>query len=84
MSADPLTISLDEPLKTFVLRQAAAEGYQQPCDYVSALIETERRRRAGSELEAMLIEGVQSGPPIQADEVYWQESRRKLGLPPRY
>lgn len=83
MSADPLTISLDEPLKTFVLKQAAAGGYRQPCDYISALIEAERRRTAGSELESLLIEGMQSGPSLQADDEYWQESRRKLGLPRR-
>lgn len=83
MSADPLTISLNDPLKTFVLEQAAVGGYPQPADYVSALIDAERRRKAESELKALLIEGVNSGPAIEADDTYWAQTRRKLGLPPR-
>ena len=83
MSSNPLTISLNDPLKTFVLEQAAARGYPQPGDYVSDLIDAERRRKAGAELEAMLVEGLHSGPSIEADDSYWEEGRRKLGLPPR-
>ena len=82
MSVDPLTISLNDPLKAFVLEQAAVEGYRQPDDYVSALIDAERRRKAERELEALLVEGLNSGPSIEADDAYWQENRRKLGLPP--
>jgi antitoxin ParD1/3/4 len=82
MAADPLNISLNDPLKAFVLEQAAVEGYRQPGDYVSALIDAERRRKAERELESLLVEGLNSGPSIEADDVYWRESRRKLGLPP--
>ena len=83
MSTEALNITLDEPLKTFVLEQAAAAGYPQPGDYVSALIDAERRRKAASELENLLLEGLQSGPAIEADDAYWEQSRRTLGLPPR-
>lgn len=83
MSAEALTISLDDPLKTFVLEQAAAEGYPQPGDYVSALIDAERRRKAETDLETLLVEGLVSGSSIEANDAYWEESRRKLGLPPR-
>jgi antitoxin ParD1/3/4 len=83
MVTETLTITLNEPLKTFVLEQAAAAGYPQPADYVSALIDAERRRKAQSELESLLVEGIESGPSVEADKDYWTESRRKLGLPPR-
>lgn len=83
MPTDILTISLDEPLKTFVLQEAAAAGFRQPDEYVSALIDAERRRKAGQELEGLLLEGLQSGPSIEADDTYWERNRSKLGLPPR-
>ena len=83
MSAEALNISLNEPLKTFVIEQAAAAGFPQPGDYVSALIDAERRRKAEAELEALLVEGLDSGPSVEADDVYWAQNRRKLGLPPR-
>lgn len=82
--SDALTISLNEPLKTFVLEQAAAAGYIKPGDYVSALIDVERRRKAQSELEVLLAQGINSGPSIDADDDYWAETRRKLGLPARH
>lgn len=80
MSADPLTISLSDPLKTFVLEQAAAKGFPEPVDYVSALIDAERRRKVVSELETLLVEGLDSGPSIEANDAYWRETRRELGL----
>jgi antitoxin ParD1/3/4 len=83
MSTDALTISLDEPLKTFVLQEAAAAGFHQPGDYVSALIDAERRRKADLRLEGLLMEGLESGPAVEADDAYWETNRRKLGLPPR-
>jgi antitoxin ParD1/3/4 len=83
MAADSLTISLNEPLKAFVLEQAAAQGFAEPGEYVSALIDAERRRKAERELEDLLIEGLESGPSIEVDDVYWVETRRKLGLLPR-
>jgi antitoxin ParD1/3/4 len=83
MSSDALTISLNEPLKTFVLQEAAAGDYPQPGDYVSALIDAARRRKAEGHLEDLLVEGLESGPSVEADDAYWEESRRKLGLPTR-
>jgi antitoxin ParD1/3/4 len=58
---------LNEPLKSFVLEQAAAAGYPQPSDYVLALIDAERRRKSESELEEMLVAGLCSGELIEAD-----------------
>lgn len=81
--SDALTISLNEPLKTFVLEQAAA-GCLTPGDYVSALIDVERRRKAQSELDVLLAKGINSGPSIEADDDYWAETRRKLALPARH
>lgn len=83
MATETLTITLNEPLKTFVLEQAAAAGYPQPADYVSALIDAERFRKAQSELESLLVAGLDSGPSIEAGKDYWGENRRNLGLPPR-
>lgn len=81
--SDSLTISLSEPLRTFVLQQATAAGYDKPGDYVSALIDAERRRQAQSELEELLLAGIASGPSTEANEEYWAQTRRKLDLPHR-
>ncbi len=82
MECDSLDISLSGPLKSFVEAQAAAAG-NTPRDYVLALINAERQRKAEEEWEADLLDGVNSGPSIPVNEEYWENERRLLGLPPR-
>jgi len=83
MANETLRIALGEPLRTFVLEQAAAAGYPHPADYVYALIDAERRHKAQSQLESLLVEGLDSGPSIEACKDHWIENRRKLELPTR-
>lgn len=82
MEPDSLDISLSGPLKSFVEAQAAAAG-NSPGDYVLALIDAERQRKAEDELEGALLDGADSGPSIPVNEAYWENERRLLGLPPR-
>lgn len=83
MASDSLYISLNEPLKSFVEEQTAAAGFARPDEYVSAVLNAERRRKAEDELEQLLLEGLNSGPSIEANEEFWEEKRRELGLPRR-
>jgi antitoxin ParD1/3/4 len=82
MESDSLDISLSGSLKSFVETQAAAAG-NSPGDYVLALIDAERQRKADEELDAALLDGLNSGPSIPVDDRYWDNERRLLGLPPR-
>lgn len=78
MASDSLNISLGEPLKSFVEEQAVAGGFTRPDEYVSAVLNAERRRKAEDELERLLLEGLNSGPPIEATEEFWNEKLRRL------
>ena len=82
MEPDSLDISLSGSLKSFVEAQAAAAG-NSPGDYVLALIDAERQRKAEKELEEALLDGVNSGPSVPVNDEYWENERRLLGLPPR-
>ncbi|HUY92829.1 MAG TPA: hypothetical protein VMV10_29080 [Pirellulales bacterium] len=82
MESDSLDISLSGRLKSFVEAQAAAAG-NSPGDYVLALIDAERQRKAEEQLEVALLDGVNSGPSIPVNEEYWENERRLLGLPVR-
>lgn len=77
-----ISISLSEPLKSFVDEQAAAAG-NSPGDYVLSLINAERMRKAQETLEAALLEGLNSGPSVPVNHAYWERERDLLGLPPR-
>jgi antitoxin ParD1/3/4 len=74
-----LNISLPKPLKDFVEEQTAAEGYTSSSEYIRELIRAARRRRSRSHhLETLLLEGLDSGPCIEADDAYWRAKERGL------
>jgi len=78
-STTTLNISLPRPLKAFVEEQTATEGYTSASEYIRELIRAARRRRARSHhLEALLLEGLDSGPCIEADDAYWAAKERGL------
>lgn len=67
-----LNISLPKPLKQFVEELTASEGYASASEYIRELIRAARRRRTQShQLEALLLEGLDSGPGFEVDDTYW-------------
>jgi antitoxin ParD1/3/4 len=74
-----LNISLPKPLKTFVEEQTKAEGYTSSSEYIRELIRAARRHRVRTQhLETLLLEGLDSGTCIEADDSYWTAKERKL------
>ena len=78
MSMTSLSISLPEPLKEYLETQAKERGYDTPSDYISALVREDQERKAEQRIEALLLEGVNSGEPIEVTPQYWEQKRRKL------
>lgn len=78
-SSTTLNISLPTPLKAFVEEQTAEHGYTSASEYIRELIRAARRRRTrGHELETLLLEGLESGACIEADDAYWAAKEKKL------
>jgi len=73
-----LNVSLPEPLKDYVEAQVERGGYSTPSEYVRSLIREDQQRRAEERLERALLEGLASGPPVEADRRYWERKRRQL------
>jgi putative addiction module CopG family antidote len=57
---ESMQISLTPELSEFVEQQVAMGGFQEPSDYISALVEAKRTEVAREELEVLLEEGVNS------------------------
>ena len=55
-----MNISLPEPLKQFVDGQVAQGRYSSASEYVRELIRADEKRKAEEELEAKLLEGINS------------------------
>ena len=73
-----LNISLPQVLKDYVEEQAKNGGYSTPSEYVRALVRDDQKRKAEERLEARLLEGINSGEPIEITPEDWERKRRQL------
>jgi len=78
MEMTSLNISLPKALKQYIEAEVAGGSYSTPSEYVRDLVREHRRRRALERLETELLEGLSSGPPIEANQKYWMKKRKAL------
>jgi antitoxin ParD1/3/4 len=75
---DTMNIALPESMKTFVQERVTEGGYSSVSEYVRDLIRADLKRRAEERIDAILLEGLDSGRPIPVTPEYWEEKKRKL------
>jgi antitoxin ParD1/3/4 len=78
MSMTSLNISLPSSLKEFVEAQVQESGFSTPSEYIRNLVRDDQKRRAEEKLEALLLEGLNSGEPIEITPEYWEKKRTQL------
>ena len=70
-----MTITIDPKLEARLCKKAQAEGLTVSA-YVERLLTAEER--AEEELEALALEGVNSGEAIEIGPAYWEQKHRLL------
>ena len=74
-----LNISLPDQVQTFVEEQAIAAGFNSANEYVYHLVVREQERIAQQErIESLLLEGLDSGEPMEATDDWWEQKRTQL------
>ena len=76
-----MNVSLPEPMKAWVERQAQDGRYSNASDYVRDLIRRDQERQNGIvDLQRLISEGIESGPgePFDPDS-FVKEMRQKHG-----
>lgn len=74
-----LNISLPDQVQTFVEEQAIAAGFNSANEYVYHLIVQEQARIAQqAHIESLLVQGLESGEPIEATDDWWAQKRTQL------
>jgi antitoxin ParD1/3/4 len=85
-SGTTMNISLPETLKDYVKERVAEGIYSNPSDYIRALIRSEMKRNSQHQFEAMILEGINSGPATEMTHEDWQgikaEAKRRTGNKP--
>jgi antitoxin ParD1/3/4 len=74
-----LNISLPNQISDFIERQAIADGFSTPSEYVFHIILREQERLEQQQrVESMLIEGLDSGKSVEATDDWWNAKRAAL------
>jgi antitoxin ParD1/3/4 len=71
-----MNVSLPEELKEYVEAQTKS-GYSTPSEYVRELIRGDQKRRAKERLDALLLEGLNSGDSIPVDAKFWSDLKQE-------
>jgi antitoxin ParD1/3/4 len=72
-----MNVSLPETLRTFISERAKGR-FGSTSEYICELIREDQRRAAQEKLEAKLLEGLESGAPIEVTPEYWEKKRQQL------
>lgn len=75
---DTMNVALPESMKQFVHERVTQDGYSSASEYIRALIRSDQKRKAEERIDALLLEGINSGEPIAVTSDYWEEKKRKL------
>ncbi|HTF89843.1 MAG TPA: type II toxin-antitoxin system ParD family antitoxin [Planctomycetota bacterium] len=73
-----LNISLPRQQRDFVEAEAARCGCTTTSEYMRRLIHEAQRRVAQEDLEKKLLQGLDSGEPIEITPEFWEKKRRAL------
>jgi antitoxin ParD1/3/4 len=73
-----LNISLPEAMRAFIEEQIAKGGYSTASEYIRDLIRQAQKQSQQEKLEAMILEGVDSGEPIEVTDEWWEQKRAHL------
>ena len=72
-----MKISLPESLTAFVEQQVASGKYADAEQYLRALIEADQKQKAREHLEALIQEGLDSGPASEMTARDWEHIRQE-------
>jgi antitoxin ParD1/3/4 len=75
---ETMNIALPESMKHFVQSQVSEGGYSSASEYVRELIRADQRRKAEERIDALLIEGLDSGGPLPVTKDYWDQKKKRL------
>ena len=73
-----LNTSLPEQVRAFIEEQMASRGFNSVNDYVDHLILQDQERTAQTNVDALLVEGIESGEAVEATDDWWEAKRTHL------
>ncbi len=73
-----MNISLPDSMRTYVEEQVGKGGYSSVSEYFRELVRQDQKRKATENLEAMLLEGLNSGSATEMTAQDWEDIRQAI------
>ena len=73
-----LQVNIPEQLKSTAEARAEAAGFASVDEYVASLIESDQAEAIDPQLEAELLKGLDSGPPIDVTPQFWDDLKKRV------
>ena len=73
-----MTISLPDPLREFIEAEVSSGNYGSASELFREMVRERQKSKAQERLEALLLEGLESGRPIEITEKYIEQRRQAL------
>ena len=70
-----VNISVPDSMRDFINEQVVKGGYNTTSEYIEHLIGQEVAKVTQAQLETLLLEGLDSGEPIEITEEWWEQKR---------
>ena len=75
---ETMNIALPGSMKQFVQDRVSQGGYSSVSEYVRELIRADQKRKAEEQIDALLLEGLDSGGPVAVTAEYWEQKKQRL------
>lgn len=73
-----MNISLPDSMRAYVEEQIASGGYSTVSEYFRQLVRQDQKRKAQERLEALLLEGLDSGTATPMTPKDWEDIRQAV------
>ncbi len=73
-----IQVNLPDEILALIDIAIAKEGFEDVSQYVREIICADLQERDQDRLEELLLEGVNSGDPVEVDKDYWQRKKVEL------
>ena len=73
-----MTISLPDPMREFVEAEVNDGNYGSASELFRELLRERQKRKAQDKLESLLLEGLESGKPIEVTPDYLKKRQQEL------
>lgn len=84
MEMTSLNISLPRAMKEYIETQVQEGAFSTPSEYMRALVQEDQKRHQQQKLEAMLLESLESGEPVDITPEFWEQRRQSDSWLPRH